>query len=79
MKIIIFFNGWKVWFVYKLWCIWYVFKGRYILKIFDIYWYVYKIGKYGKIMLKIMMENYFRVFLEDLFILIFKMYVKMKI
>lgn len=48
MKIIIFFNGWKVWFVYKLWCIWYVFKGRYILKIFDIY--VYEIGKYGKIM-----------------------------
>lgn len=48
MKIIILFNGWKVWFVYKLWCIWYVFKGRYILKIFDIY--VYEIGKYGKIM-----------------------------
>lgn len=38
-----------------------------------------KTGKYGKIMPKITRENHFRVFLEDLFILIFKMYAKMKI
>lgn len=79
MKTIIFFNGWKVWFAYKLWCIWHVFKGRLTLKIFDIYRYVYKTGKYGKIMPKITRENHFRVFLEDLFILIFKMYAKIKI
>lgn len=41
--------------------------------------FVYKTGKYGKIMPKITMENHFRVFLEDLFILIFKLYAKMKI
>lgn len=46
---------------------------------YDIYRYVYKTGKYGKIMPKITRENHFRVFLEDLFILIFKMYAKMKI
>lgn len=81
MKTIIFLNGWKVWFAHKLWCISHVFKGRHTLKIFDIYRYVYKTGKYGKIMPKITRENHFRVFLEDLFIfiLIFKMYAKMKI
>lgn len=77
MKTIILFNGWKVWFAHKLWCIWHVFKGRHTLKIFDIY--VYETGKYGKIMQKITRENHFRVFLEDLLILIFKMYAKMKI